>query len=241
MKNSVPNSVKRQSVLAGTHHVNADHNIECFSYLGAWFETLKHSPHYAQMCRSGIFNSAASFKTYEMFGAVEDLTFEQWWACKGLDEFGCGCIYLENGYEITYQSIGLNTKVSISFPLAQQVRAIGFDGLALAISNKFRGLLSDRPAIWPFFKSKVSPFAIGRSLQVVRACQRFAATGKFRMWEIGEQLNLKRASTGQPGDWRIDLTDKHIDMGKLVSAENKRGMTLAFNASQGFFPSFAKR
>ena len=168
-------------------------------------------------------------------------TFEQWWACKGIEEFGCGCVELGDGYEITYQSIGFDTKITISLPLAQPTRAMRFEGLAFAVSNKFRGLLSDRPAIWPFFRSKVSPYAIGRSLQVVRACQRFASNGKFKMWEIGEQLNLKRASTGQPGDWRIDLTDKHIDMGKLVSAENKRGITLAFNASQGFFPSFARR
>ncbi len=241
MKNSVSKSVTRESVFAGAHHVNAVHSIECGNYLGAWFETLKHSPHYTQMCRSGLFNSAASLKTYEMFGAVEDLTFAQWWICKGLDEFGCGCVELGDGYEITYQSIGFDTKVSISFPLARPASAIRFEGLAFAVSNKFRGLLSDRPAIWPFFRSKVSPYAIGRSLQVVRACQRFASNGKFKMWEIGEQLNLKRASTGQPGDWRIDLIDKHIDMGKLVSAENKRGITLAFNASQGFFPSFARR
>ena len=61
------------------------------------------------------------------------------------------------------------------------------------------------------------------------------------MWEIGEQLNLKKASTGQSSDWKIDLVDKHIDMGKLVSAENKRGMILALNASQGIFPSFANQ
>ena len=77
--------------------------------------------------------------------------------------------------------------------------------------------------------------------QVIRACQSFASTGKFKMGEISEQLNLKRASMGQPDDWRIDLPDKHIDMGKLVSAENKVDLNIAFNASQGFFASFARR
>jgi hypothetical protein len=27
-----------------------------------------------------------------MFGSVEDLTFEQWWLCKGVEKFGSGCI-----------------------------------------------------------------------------------------------------------------------------------------------------
>ena len=240
MKNYTSKSVTEPSALMVDQR-DSDNKVECRCYLGGWFEALKHSPHYTQMCRSGLFNSDASFRTYEMFGSVEDLTFEQWWLCKGVEKFGSGCIELANGLVISYQSSGFDLKVNLNLPINKHWRAIGFDGLALATSNKFRGLLSDNPVAWPFFKTKISPYAIGKSLQVVKACQTFAKTGKFKMWEIGEQLNLKRASTGQSCDWKIDLIDKHIDMGKLVSAENKRGMILALNASQGIFPSFANR
>lgn len=240
MKNHPPKHVSQPSALMGDQQTS-EGNIEYRCYLGGWFEALKHSPHYTQMCRSGLFNSDASFRTYEMFGPVEDLTFEQWWLSKGVDKFGSGCIELADGLVISYQSSGFDLKVNLNLSVNKHWKAIGFEGLALATSNKFRGLLSDNPTAWPFFKAKISPFAIGKSLQVVKACQTFAKTGKFKMWEIGEQLNLKRASIGQSCDWKIDLIDKHIDMGKLVSAENKRGMILALNASQGIFPSFANR
>jgi hypothetical protein len=207
MKNNYSNFVSGPSVFTGAYLDTTNCDNQCCSYLGAWFEALKHSPHYMQTCRSGLFNSEASFKTYEMFGSVEDLNFEQWWASKGLDEFGYGCIKLEEGYEITYESIGSDLKVTLSLPVSQPTKVIGIDGLALALNNKFRGLLSDKPVMWPFFKAKISPYAISKSLQVVKACQSFAKAGKFKMWEIGEQLNLKKASISQPGDWRIDLTD----------------------------------
>ena len=239
MKNYTSKSVTEPSALMVDQR-DSDNKVECRCYLGGWFEALKHSPHYTQMCRSGLFNSDASFRTYEMFGSVEDLTFDQWWLTKGVVEFGTGCIELADGVVISYQANGFDLHVNLNLPVGKHWKAIGFEGLALATSNKFRGLLSDNPTAWPFFKAKISPFAIGKSLQVVKACQSFAKAGKFKMWEIGEQLYLKKSSIGQPTDWRIDLTDKHIDMGKLVSSENKRGMILALNASQGIFPSFTK-
>jgi hypothetical protein len=71
---------------------------------------------------------------------------------------------------------------------------------------------------------------------VVKACQSVGKRDKVKMWEIGEQLNLKKSATCTKEDWRIDVADKHIQMGKLVSAENRRGKNLSFNASQGIFP-----
>jgi len=35
------------------------------------------------------------------------------------------------------------------------------------------------------------------------------------------------------------LADKHAAMGKLVSAERRRGLTLTLNAARGIFPSYS--
>ena len=238
MKNAKSISDKGLAFLSDGNMVANCCKVECSNYLQAWFQALKHSPHYIQMCRSGLFTCEASFKTYELFGVVEDLSFEHWWTCKGIDQFGCGCIEISKGHVITYESDEAGLKVTLSIQMGLRAKAIQFEDMAIAASNKFRGLLSERPVMWPFFRAKISPFAIEKSLQVVKACQSFAKTGKFKMWEIGEQLNLKSTSTSQPGDWQIDLVDKHIDMGKLVSAENRRGMNLARNAALGIFPRF---
>jgi hypothetical protein len=210
--------------------------LACSGYLGAWFEALKLSPHYVQMCRTGMFMSDASFKTYELFGALEDLSFEQWWALTGVGKLGCGCLELEPGLEVGYQSSCDEFKISVRNFSPKNVACLTFHDIAAVIDSSSCKLLSMNPMTWPFFKSRISAYSINKSLSVVKACQSVGKRDKVKMWEIGEQLNLKKSATCTKEDWRIDVADKHIQMGKLVSAENRRGMNLSFHASQGIFP-----
>jgi len=210
--------------------------LACRGYLGAWFEALKLSPHYEQMCRTGIFMSDASFKTYELFGALEGLSFEQWWASTGSRKLGCGCLELQPGLEISYQSNWDEFKISVRNFSPKNVACFTFHDIAAVVDASSCNLLSMNPSAWPFFKARISPYSINKSLSVFRACRSVCKTDKIKMWEIGEQLNLKKSATCNKNDWRIDVSDKHIQMGKLVSAENKRGKNLSFHASQGIFP-----
>ena len=58
------------------------------TYLEVWWRCLKLSKEYTQGCRTGMFTSEGSYKTFCMFGAVEDLTFSEWWMTKGHAFFG---------------------------------------------------------------------------------------------------------------------------------------------------------
>jgi hypothetical protein len=49
----------------------------------AWFDTLKTSPWYSDICESKKFPSDASKKTWEQFGDLRQLTFENWWLKTG--------------------------------------------------------------------------------------------------------------------------------------------------------------
>lgn len=205
-------------------------------YLGAWFEALKLSPHYVQICRTGMFTSDASFRTYELFGSLEDLSFEQWWALTGSRKLGCGCFEIEPGLEIAYQLSCDEFKISVRNFSPKNIARITFHDIASVIDASSCNLLSMNPTAWPFFKARISAYSINKALSVVKACQSVGKRDKFKMWEIGEQLNLKKSAICTKGDWRIDVADKHIQMGKLVSAENRRGKNLSFHASQGIFP-----
>jgi hypothetical protein len=180
--------------------------------------------------------SDSSFKTYELFGALEDLSFEQWWAQTGLRKLGSGCLQLEPGLEIAYQSDWDEFKISVRNFSPKNVACLTFHEIAAVIDASSSNFLSMNPIAWPFFKARISPYSINKSLSVFKACQCLGKTDKVKMWEIGEQLNLKKSATCNKNDWRIDVADKHIQMGKLVSAENKRGKNLSFHASQGIFP-----
>lgn len=209
------------------------------SYLGAWFETLKQSAHYTQMSRTGLFQTEASYQTYLLFGTVEGLAFEQWWTVRGRQTFGHGEFPLTPDCLVQYQAEQDAFKLTFCYS-AQTYAASSrlFDAIEIARCACGK-MLSLRPVIWPFFKSRVSPAAVFRSLDVVQACGAAGRLGRVKLYEIGERLNLSRAATGLPGDGGLVLADKHAAMGKLVSAERKRGLALTLNAARGIFPSFS--
>ena len=209
------------------------------SYLGAWFHTLKQSAHYTQMARTGMFHSQAGYETYLLFGAIEDLGFEQWWVLRGRSSFGSGEFPLNPGCLVQYQAE--QDAFRLSFCDSAQAYAASsrlLDALALA-RNACTRVLSLKPVIWPFFQSRVSPAAVFRSLDVVEACSAVGRRGQLKLYEIGERLNLSRAATGLSGDGGLVLADKHAAMGKLVSAERRRGLALTLNAARGIFPSYS--
>jgi hypothetical protein len=209
------------------------------SYLGAWFQTLKQSAHYTQMARTGMFPSQAGYETYLLFGAIEDLSFEQWWVLRGRSSFGSGEFPLNPGCLVQYKAE--QDAFRVSFCFTTQAYAAGsrlMDALALARCACTK-VLSFRPVTWPFFTSRVSAAAVFRSLDVVHACSAVGRCGQIKLYEIGERLKLSSAVIGQPGDRGLVLADKHAAMSKLVSAERRRGLALTSNAARGVFPSYS--
>ncbi len=208
------------------------------SYLGAWFETLKHSAHYTQMSRTGIFPTQAAYETHELFGSVEDQTFEQWWQRQGRKMFGNGEIPLTPDCLLQYQAE--QDSFNVAFRFSSKAYTAGgrlSDAMQLARCTCIR-VLSYRPVIWPFFRSRVSAAAVFRSLDVLRACNAAGKHGQMKLYEIGERLNLNHAVSTRPGDRGLERTDKHVAMGKLVSTERRRGQALTVNAARGLFPIF---
>jgi hypothetical protein len=210
------------------------------SYLGAWFEALKASAHYTQMCRTGLICSEAAQKTYELFGSLEGVTFEDWWIARGAQSFGQGDIELSPGCALHYRAGQEQLSLSFTFTgpaCVSSLRVVSGLERARFVCN---GLLSKRPVIWPLFVSRVTPAAIFRSLDVARACNTLGRAGRLKLYEVGEKLGLSRAATCCPGEAGISRLDKHAAMGKLVSTERMRGVAVALNAANGVFPSFSR-
>ena len=138
-----------------------------------------------------------------------------------------------------YQAEQAALKVSLCFTAQAYVAGSRFmDAVALARCACSK-VLSFRPVTWPFFTSRVSAAAVFRSLDVVQACGAVGRRGQLKLYEIGERVKLSSAVIGQPGDRGLVLADKHAAMGKLVSAERRRGLALSLNAALGVFPSYA--
>lgn len=193
------------------------------------------------MGRTGMFPSKASFETFALFGAVEALSFDQWWNHKGRQSFGLGEFSLTPDCLVQYQAEQENFKLSFSFSAQTYPGHHGFARTIDLARSACTQMLSMKPVLWPFFKSRISPAAIFRSLYVFEACSAVGRRGQFKLYEIGERLKLSRAVSGQPGDGGLVLADKRVAMGKLVSSERKRGLALTLNAASGIFPSYAFR
>jgi len=57
------------------------------TYLELWWRCLKFSKEFTQSCRTGIFTSRDAYRTFCIFGDLEDLTFQEWWLTKGHEFF----------------------------------------------------------------------------------------------------------------------------------------------------------
>lgn len=211
-------------------------------YLEAWYRCLRLSKQYTQNCRTGIFPNEAAFETYCLFGALEDCPISQWWHEKGCEKFGCGMTSLRirmvakrqqgNSYFISLDAFNDTSDLMAGEEFSLIIKLI-------RILNSSNGLLSSAPLAWPMYKCKISCESIKLCLDVYEAHERvIKSSDKGNLWRIGEQLRLNPKAMPKTGDTHGELVDKHIAMGKTVSAMVKKGRGLVENASNGLFPLF---
>jgi hypothetical protein len=213
------------------------------TYLEVWWRCLKFSKEFTQSCRTGIFASEAAYKTYCMFGMLENMTFQEWWLKKGHEYFSDSITTLQvtlyvkrknlNAFSITVDALQ-----DVSSQLAG--REFGFWLDQINLLNARQGLLSEAPLSWPIFRSRISYDAISQLLSIMEIHEQIIRNApRTKLWKIGEQLRLNPKAMPRFGDFPIDIADKHKAMGQTVSSYLKKGRCLIDNASNGIFPKFA--
>ena len=212
------------------------------TYLELWWRCLKCSKEFTQSCRTGIFTSKNAYKTYCMFGAVEDMTFQDWWMTKGHEYFSESITTLQvtlyvkrksgDAFEITVDALQ-----DVSSQLAGKEFGFWLDQISLL--NAREGLLSEAPLSWPIFNSRISYDAISQLLSIMEIHDQIVRNApRTKLWQIGEQLRLNPQAMPKFGDFPIDISDKHKAMGQTVSSYLRKGRGLINNASNGVFPKY---
>jgi hypothetical protein len=179
-----------------------------------------------------------------MFGAVEDMTFQDWWMSKGHEYFSESITTLQvtlfvkrknsDAFQITVDAFQ-----DVSSQLAGKEFGFWLDQICLL--NARAGLLSEAPLSWPIFYSRISYDAIAQLLSIVETHEQIICSAPdTKLWQIGEQLRLNPQAMPKFGDFPIDIADKHKAMGKTVSNYLRKGSCLVKNAGIGVFPRFAK-
>ena len=212
------------------------------TYLELWWRCLKCSKEFTQSCRTGIFASKGSYTTFCMFGAVEDMTFQDWWMAKGHEYFSQSITTLQvtlfvkrkhiDAFEITVDAFQ-----DVSNQLAG--KEFGFWLNQICLLNAREGLLSQAPLSWPIFSSRISYDAISQLLSIMEIHEQIIRNApQPKLWQIGEQLRLNPQAMPKHGDFPIDTADKHKAMGQTVSSYLRKGRGLVANASNGMFPKY---
>ena len=212
------------------------------TYLELWWRCLKCSKEFTQSCRTGIFTSQGAYRTYLMFGDLENLSFQDWWISKGHEFFSDSITTLQvtlyvkrknsEAFEITVDALQ-----DVSSQLAGKEFGFWLDQINLL--NKRDGLLSEVPLSWPIFRSRITYDVISQLLDIMETHDQIIRNApNTYLWQIGEQLRLNPQAMPKSGDFKIDIADKHKAMGQMVSSYLKKGKGLVDNAYNGIFPKY---
>lgn len=212
------------------------------TYLELWWRCLKCSKEFTQSCRTGIFTSQGAYRTYLMFGDLENLSFQDWWISKGHEFFSDSITTLQvtlyvkrknsDAFEITVDALQ-----DVSSQLAGKEFGFWLDQINLL--NKRDGLLSEAPLSWPIFRSRITYDVISQLLDIMEIHDQIIRNApNTYLWQIGEQLRLNPQAMPKSGDFKIDIADKHKVMGQMVSSYLKKGKGLVDNAYNGIFPKY---
>ena len=212
------------------------------TYLEVWWRCLKCSKEFTQSCRTGIFSSEDAYKTFRMFGAIEEMTFQDWWMTKGHEFFSESITTLQvtlfvkrkhsEAFEITVDAFQ-----DVSSQLAGREFGFGMDQISQL--NAKEGLLSEAPLSWPIFRSRISYEVITQLLSIMEIHDQIIRNAPDTcLWQIGEQLRLNPKAMTKFGDYPTEVSDKHKAMGQTVSNYLRKGRGLVDNACRGFFPRY---
>jgi len=212
------------------------------TYLDVWWRCLKLSKEFTQSCRTGIFASEDAYKTFCMFGDLEDLTFQDWWLIKGHEYFSESIttlqvtLYVKRKHSEAFE-ITVDAFQEVSSQLAG--REFGFWLDQISLLNAKEGLLSEAPLSWPIFSSRISYEVISQLLNIMEIHDQIIRNAPDTcLWQIGEQLKLNPKAMTKCGDYPSEVSDKHKAMGQTVSNYLRKGRSLVGNACHGVFPKF---
>jgi hypothetical protein len=212
------------------------------SYLGGWFRCLQLSKQYTQNCRTGLFPTDGAYQTYRLFGSVEDRKLNDWWEEQGRVSFSSGFASLKVQMLVRHkQTSGFQISLDVPDDLDVNIASEEFCLLIKQIQtlNSTDGLLSSAPMAWSFYKSKITCAHMQQLLDVLEAYEKLIkVSNRGNLWQIGEQLRVNPKAMSKTSDSHNERIEKHIAMGKRVSAMLSNARSLVQNACDGIYPRF---
>ncbi len=213
----------------------------------AWFDTLKASPWYQEIERTGRFRNAESEKTWHDFGPLQNINFENWWNQRGFAIFAEKIPYTE----IQNMSIKVEhaddtnlppmLKLEIPLNLDPKQLKMQFDQILRDHEN-----YSERFDRWRFStaqvhqvaETKITYASINRWLKIYTDWTHLKELRpKLAMWEFALDRKLcPELSREYGGGVNVPPPERRI-LTNSVSDPLKLARRLMAHATEGVFPS----
>lgn len=208
----------------------------------AWFNALKLSPHYREGIDTGNWLSEQARKTYQTFGDLREVHFEEWWVDTGhtlFSEKGAfSKIVVDDG---TAEMDEMTPTISLLVPLNVSPKTL---------AQQFDLILKKHH---PFYKNfdrmkaskaevrlqnrKLTSHAINRYLQVYAESMKKQDVGiEFHLYDLGYELRLNPKLTVLDTDYPNEATDKRTKMSVMVSEYLQKSKRILAHATEGRFP-----
>jgi hypothetical protein len=213
----------------------------------AWFDTLKTSPWYRELCETGVFLSPSAEEAWSHFGDLRQVTFQEWWLSTGYR------IFAEKIDYRPIEVIGVTTKVKnvdsakkpptliIEVPLNLAPAALReqFDQIlrqhAEYLGDFDRWDHSTAP-VHQHRESKLNYKTIRQWLDVYEAYEKGSGKAGFKLYNFASDMQLHPLFNRKEFRGRDVPEDLRVKMANVASDVLKSVRALMANATEMRFP-----
>lgn len=206
-----------------------------------WFNALKLSPYYQEICETNEYPSEEAEKTFHLFGDLRNTTFEKWWIATGYGIFAekkpFNKVSVSNERDATGEDIPV-LRLEIPLNVSPKTLRSQFENLLELHHPHYKDF--DRwaasTAEVKLTSRKFTSVSLNLCLEVYKNFLAREKLGEVRLYEIGEELRINPKLNVVHSDKPVEIADKHLKMSSSVSEYLEKAKNLVAHATEGRFP-----
>lgn len=208
----------------------------------AWFTALKISPLYLECIDTGNWLSEQARKTFQTFGDLREVHFEEWWVEKGYSLFAeqrpFPRIVVDDG-KTELGDMGPTATLVVPLNVSPTTLKRQFADILKNIhphhSDFDRWKVSSAPV--KLTNRKLTSVSISNYLKVYEEWLKKQDVGiEFHLYDLGYELRLNPKLTVLDTDYPNEATDKRTKMSVMVSEYLQKAKRILAHATEGRFP-----
>jgi hypothetical protein len=203
-----------------------------------WYRCIKISPYISDLNQLGKLRSDSLFHTNELFGDLQNTTFDTWWVDRGYVLFTENAdlrrVFIRNtSHDLAIFPDTLTMVIPLTVSPATLKKQ--FDNLLRAHHPEYQRF--DRwqhsTARKPLLASRLTSVSLNIYISVY---EKWLQDTTVPQYQIGQEMGLNPRYETSPRDTPNEVREKHLQMSLTVSEYLGKAKNLVAHASEGIFP-----